>query len=294
MSRPTRSNHRRSPLRGSRPALLGLALLVTGCASSGTGLEGLNATLWAQHSAEYRASTEQAFRTATRMLDEAIADPAWTALPEQGDPYGLPPAVILDVDETVLDNSPFQARLIAEGREFNAQMWNAWVEEAAAPPIPGAIAFTHFAAELGVAVFYVSNREAAQEDATVRNLVRAGFPLQGGPDAVLLEGERDGWSSDKASRRAYVAESYRVLLLAGDDLNDFVSVARVTTEERDRLEAAYSAYWGVRWIMLPNPAYGSWERALYDFDSSLSAEEKRDRKQARLKTSGEGGDASPR
>jgi acid phosphatase len=265
-----------------------LCLVLAGCASGNTSLEGLNATLWTQQSAEYRASAEQAYRTASRMLDRGLADPAWTAVPEQeGDPGDLPPAVILDVDETVLDNSPYQARLIVEGLEY-PDGWDAWVLEAAAPPVPGALEFARYAAERGVTVFYVTNRDAALEEATESNLRRVGFPPAADLDALLMRGEREGWGSDKSSRRAYVAGTHRILILAGDDLNDFISVSRASIEERDRLEADHASHWGVRWFMLPNPAYGSWERALYGFESGLSPEQKRERKRQNLKT-GEGG-----
>ncbi len=251
-------------------------------------LEGLNATLWTQQSAEYRASAEQAYRTASRMLDQALADPAWTAVAEQtGDPGHLPPAVILDVDETVLDNSPYQARIIVEGREY-PDGWDAFVREATAPPVPGALGFVRYAAERGVTVFYVTNRDAPLEEATERNLERAGFPLAADLDVLLMRGEREGWGSDKSSRRAFVAGTHRVLILAGDDLNDFISVSRASIGERDRLEADYASHWGVKWIMLPNPAYGSWERALYDFDYELSPKQKRERKRENLKTGEEG------
>ena len=274
--------HRASIVAGS------LCLLLAGCGSGNTSLEGLNATLWTQQSAEYRASAEQAYRTASRMLDLGLADPAWTAVPEQeGDPGDLRPAVILDVDETVLDNSAYQARLIVEGREY-PDGWDAWVREATALPVPGALGFARHAAERGVTVFYVTNRDATLEEATERNLERAGFPLAEGLDVLLMRGERESWGSDKSSRRAYVAGTHRILILAGDDLNDFISVSRASIEERDRLEAEYASHWGVRWIMLPNPAYGSWERALYGFESGLSPEQRRERKRENLRTS-EGG-----
>jgi acid phosphatase len=265
--------------------------VLAGCGSGNTSLEGLNATLWTQRSAEYRASTEQAYRAASRMVDQGLADPEWTAAPEQEDDQGgLPPAVILDVDETVLDNSPYQARIIVEGKEY-PEGWDAWVRESSAPPVPGAIEFARRAAQRGVTVFYVTNRDAALEQATERNLESLGFPLAADVDVLLMRGERDGWGSDKASRRAHVASTHRVLILAGDDLNDFISVSRASIEERDRLEAEYASHWGVKWIMLPNPIYGSWERALYGFDYELSSEQKRALKQEGLKR-GEG--APPR
>jgi len=219
------------------------------------------------------------------VLAAALEDSSWTAAPEQrSDPSALPPAIIVDVDETVLDNSPFQARLIIEGREFNPQMWGEWVDQAAAAPVPGALAFTRQAAAQGVMVFYMTNRDAKMEPSTRRNLETHEFPLAPDEDVILTRGEHEGWGSDKSSRRAYVAARYRVLLLVGDDLADFVTVARSSAEERDRIAADYAAYWGRKWIILPNPTYGSWERALYGFDSSLSPEEKRRRKAENLNT----------
>ncbi|MEE8446024.1 MAG: HAD family acid phosphatase [Gemmatimonadota bacterium] len=276
-----------------------LALALAGCASGGTGIaagagavvsgdtgvEGLDATLWMQHAAEYGASAEQAYRIASDMLAAALEDSSWTAAPEQrSDASALPPAIILDVDETVLDNSPFQARLIIEGREFNPQIWGEWIDQAAAAPVPGALAFARQAAAQGVMVFYVTNRDANMESSTRRNLERHEFPLAPGEDVILTRGEHEGWGSDKSSRRAYVAARYRVLLLVGDDLNDFVTVTRSSAEERDQIATDHAAFWGRKWIILPNPTYGSWERALYGFDSSLSPEEKRRRKAENLNT----------
>jgi acid phosphatase len=276
-----------------------LALALAGCASGGTGIaagagavvsgrtgvEGLDATLWVQRAAEYDASAEQAYRIAADMLVAALEDSSWTAAPGQrSDGRALPPAVILDVDETVLDNSPFQARLIIEGREFNPQMWGEWIDQAAAAPVPGALAFARQAAAQGVMVFYVTNRDAKMEAATRRNLETHDFPLALDEDVILTRGEHEGWGSDKSSRRSYVAARYRVLLLIGDDLNDFVTVTRSSAEERDRIATDHAAYWGRKWIILPNPTYGSWERALYGFDSSLSPEEKRQRKAENLNT----------
>jgi 5'-nucleotidase (lipoprotein e(P4) family) len=224
----------------------------------------LFATLWIQTSAEYRAAALQAYDEASEALPIALADSGWTAAVEQeGDDFSaLPPAVVLDVDETVLDNSPQQARTILAGGSFDPEAWGAWVNEARAPAVPGAREFLALADSLGVAVFYVTNRDQPLEEATRRNLEAEGLPLDPEDDRVLARGEREGWGSDKTSRREAIAERYRIVLLVGDDFNDFVS-ARLPRAERDRLVERYSDRWGDRWIMLPNPVYGSWEGALY-------------------------------
>jgi 5'-nucleotidase (lipoprotein e(P4) family) len=229
------------------------------------GLELLNATAWYQTAVEYRAITLQSFELARRNLDRALANPRWTAAIEQdGDFTTLPPAIILDVDETVLDNAPYQVRLVLEGREHSSDAFFEWVLEARALPVPGAVEFTQYADERGVAVFYVTNRDEREEAATVKNLQQHGFPVRDGAESVLTRGE-SGWSSsDKTARRQAIAQRYRILLLVGDDFNDFIP-ARGSLQERAALFETYRNWWGQRWIMLPNPMYGSWHGALIDY-----------------------------
>lgn len=244
--------------------------------------DGVLATLW-QMSAEYHATTRQAWSAARLALDAALADNSLSAATEQKGKFEqLPPAVIVDVDETVLDNAPFQARMIRAGTGYNQPAWDAWVEEASAQPIPGALEFVRYAAERGVMIFYVTNRDAPGEQATRRNLQETGFPLYRSVDYLLMRGEQPGWTSDKSSRRAHIAERYRIVLLAGDDFNDFVAGTRVDSAARIALAEKYAHWWGSRWIMLPNPGYGSWERATYGFDRNLPAEEKARRRMEAL------------
>jgi acid phosphatase len=279
-------------------ALAALVLAAAACASSrGSGEEparttgaaagvdaevaaahpGLNATLWMQRSVEYEATARQAWLLARRALDRALdADASPSALPDPpaGD-GGRPPAVVVDVDETVLDNSPYQARLAREGAEFDPASWHAWVREEKARAVPGALEALREADRRGVDVYYVTNRDHEVEPATRDNLEALGFPLDAPRDAVLTRGEREGWGSDKASRRAAVARHHRVVLLVGDDLNDFVSVEEAGPEERASSAAEHAERWGESWIMLPNPAYGSWESAAWGHRSGLSPGERR-------------------
>jgi len=233
-------------------------------AGSAAAHENLNAVLWVQTALEYEASALQAFRLAQMQLDAALADTRWTAaIEQQGDASKLPPAVIVDVDETVLDNSSYQARMIRDNASYASATWDPWVEEARATAVPGAVEFAQYAAKKGVTVFYVTNRTANLEAATRRNLAAENFPLTDTVDTVLVRGERPEWSaSAKGPRRAFVAGTYRILLLVGDDLGDFVVDAAGTPEERETRAAAQSDWWGRRWIMIPNPTYGSWERAI--------------------------------
>jgi 5'-nucleotidase (lipoprotein e(P4) family) len=260
-----------------RDVLIGIVMVAAACAKSSAPAvspaapshavrhthENLNAVLWMQTAAEYRATALEAYRLAQLQLDRALQDPAWTATTEQTvDVSSLPPAVILDLDETVFDNSAFQARAVRDTSTYSEDAWNRWAEERKAGAIPGAIEFLTYAKSRGVTPFYVTNRDHKVEEATRDVLAKLGAPVTSGHDAVMMRHE-NGWdASDKTSRRQSVAANYRVLLLIGDNFEDFVSGTRASIADRDALVRKYDAYWGRKWIVLPNPSYGSWESAL--------------------------------
>ena len=254
--------------------------------------DNLNAVLWVQRSMEYRALSETIFRAAGERLDAALADPSWDALvaaerSAAGDASRLPPAVILDIDETVLDNSAYQARLVIDGEEFTDPAWDAWVEERKAIPVPGAVAFTRAAAAKGVTVFYISNRSAALTDATLDNLRRQGLPVA--HDGVFLGlgmqvpgCEQVG--SGKTCRRQLVGRTHRVVMQFGDQLGDFVQATRNAPAQHTALHAEYRDWFGSRWWVLPNPTYGAWESAQFDNAYSLPRDDRRARKREALRT----------
>lgn len=251
--------------------------------------ENLHAVLWTQASVEYAATTQGIYAMAQHALDRALADTAWTAdLAQRQTPgFGtLPPAIVLDVDETVLDNSPYQARLVRDDAAFTDVTWTDWVEERAAGLVPGADAYIAHARARGVTVFFVTNRDAEHEAATVANLEAFGITATDpNQDLVLVRGERPEWAmSDKEPRREAVRSRYRVLQYVGDNLGDFVSGERGSVAERAALVAPYAAWWGSRWIMLPNPQYGSWEGALVEHDYRQPADSLRARKYRQLNT----------
>jgi 5'-nucleotidase (lipoprotein e(P4) family) len=235
----------------------------------------LNSVLWAGTAVEHDAAALQAYHQARLMLDRALRDHNWTAATEQkGIAFrSLPPAVIMDIDETILDNSPFEARLVAKGIGYDATLWQDWVAEGKAKPIPGAMEFARYAQARGVTVFYVTNREAAQKPATESNLFKAGFPLRNGVDTLYCRGERPDWGSDKTTRRAEIAAHYRILLLFGDDLGDFISGANTSVANRRVLSKPFQENWGVKWFVLPNAMYGWWQTALYDSVASPDEQE---------------------
>lgn len=227
----------------------------------------LDATLWMQQSAEHEAALLGSYALARQQLDQALADPGWDAMPsgERKVPaIGLPPAVIADADETLIDNSAFQARSIrAQNTDFNYGAWLSWVSERRARALPGALAFYRYAAEQGVSVYFVSNRDdPAERAATLDNLRALGFPVADDGSNVMLRGDSRAPSRDKGERRTWISERHRVLLMLGDNLGDFLDGIAISPRARHTLVERYRPRWGRQWIMLPNPSYGSWESAI--------------------------------
>ena len=231
---------------------------------------------------EYLILAQSIYASATMHLERALADRQWTALPTQKENFqNLPPAVILDVDETVIDTTKFQSQMVKSQARFSARPWRDWQFRNEPQAVPGAVEFISYAESRGVTVFYVTNRDYATEQATRLNLKTIGIKLPDHLDTVLTRGERPDWPSDKESRRRHIAQSYRVLLLVGDDLADFISEYRTPESTRWREAQKYNQ-WGTKWFMLPNPMYGSWESTLYDFNAELSTQEISQRKLKRL------------
>lgn len=265
-----------------RPAA-GLGLVVAGClwaaaaqAQAPAANDGTNATYWMQNAVEYKANTLALYELAKVRLNQALANPGWTAAPEQGAGYEKKPvAVVLDIDETVLDNSEYQAWLVENDEHYGSKTWAAFVGSQTGRAIPGSLEFIEYATAREVAVFYVTNRKGPEEAATRANLEKLGYPIGSREDRVLTRGEQEDWGSDKGTRRAAIAESYRIVLLIGDNLGDFVDGVDVSEAERLKLYEANAAHWGRDWIMLPNPSYGSWEGSSFDFNWSAPDEEKR-------------------
>jgi acid phosphatase len=221
-----------------------------------------NVALWASESAEFTAVALQTYATAQRRLVDALADPTWTASVEQTEDYeDLPPAIIVDLDETVLDNRPFQMGLIREGIEFDEAAWNAWIQQASVEAIPGALGFLQHAHRLGVEIFYVTNRSHVVEDATRRNLEKLGLPVNEELDTVLTKYEQPQWTREKSNRRKLIRGRYRVLLILGDNLGDFVTERRFSRGGRRQTVIDHQEMWGTKWFMLPNPLYGGWVSA---------------------------------
>ena len=256
-------------------ALIFLAL--TGCAATGKtdadpSHDNTDAVIWLQSSTEYAAVAAGVYAAATAALREMAQN---ASAPTDG------MAIVLDVDETVLDNSPYQGQLIFDDANYGRESWDRWVALRAAADVPGVVDFIGNAQSLGFHVVFITNRPCRvrpdstdvcpQIEDTRVNLEAVGIDtslttlfLRGQqpptPCRALLTPEEQAtgtWSSsDKTSRRECVELDRKIVRLFGDQLGDF-------TEEHGapgRSTAAdFKEKWGSTWFMLPNPTYGGWK-----------------------------------
>jgi acid phosphatase len=230
---------------------------------------------WVRSAAEYDALTMQTYQVAARNLDVLLADKSWSAMPGQQGAESLPPAIILDVDETSLSNIGFQEQLLKDG-VFSHREFDRWHINNAANRMFGAPEFIALAREKGVEVFFITNRPCQpldfaapgpcpQEGITLQDLAESGIATDA--DHLMLVGEEPDWEREKRGRQELIARSHRVIMLFGDDLGDFLPCVRAkpvapcpaaSAADRDRLTLEYGGYWGFGWYMLPNPMHGSW------------------------------------
>jgi len=227
---------------------------------------------WVDSAAEYDALTLQAYQNASRHLDALIDDKTATALPGRTGMAELPPAVILDVDETAISNIGFQLQLDGS---FSHEAFDYWQQNNPAGRISGAPEFVQTARDKGVAVFFITNRPCherdfapgpcPQEAITLQDLAEGGIETDA--EHLMLVGEQADWNREKRYRQELVARNYRVIMLIGDDLGDFLPCVRAkpitpcaaaTEDDREKMTLQHREYWGVLWYILPNPMHGSW------------------------------------
>lgn len=205
--------------------------------------QNVNATLYQNASAEVAWLYEQGYAFARIKLDANLAEPD-----------SLPPAVIVDVDETVLDNSPYELENILAGRNYSPDTWKAWTARAEAKALPGALEFLRYAVSRGCSVYYITNRDADEKGATIANLAALGFPLADSAHVWTMEG-----TSDKTARRSAVQQRHRVVLLVGDQLTDYSQVLKDRSNQLGLPTLnALSGELSKHFILLPNATYGYW------------------------------------
>ena len=205
-------------------------------------------TLWYQNAAEVDALYQQGYNVATNKLKELLKQPT-------DKPY----SIVLDIDETVLSNIPFQVKMIKDGTAFNPKLWDEWVQKAEAKPVAGAKEFLQFADKNKVQIYYISDRTDAQVDATIKNLEAQGLPVQG-RDHLMFKKEGD---KSKEGRRQEVLKHTNLVMLFGDNLVDFAEFSTKSEEDRYKMLEQLKAEFGDKFIIFPNPMYGSWESAVY-------------------------------
>ena len=252
-----------------RPLFFGLALLagLSGCKTNyQTDL--LNANLWYQHAAEYRALAFQTYRMAQERLDTKLKSVR----------YAKPPCIVLDLDETCLNNSPYAGFQVKYNKSFNMEDWQEWTSKMDADTIPGCVSFLKWAKQQSLEIYYVSNRGVAELDATIENMKKYGFP-DADKDHVMLRDE----TSSKKPRRDVILEKHAIAMLFGDNLGDLHEMwDKKTTEERNRLVNENRSKFGYDYIVLPNPGYGAWQSAITGSTKGLSAKQKRQLKMSKL------------
>lgn len=225
-------------------------------------------TLWYQTSAEMRALSYQAFNMGKLVYD----------LDMKANKGGKKRAVAVDIDETVLDNSPYEAGLVGMNYGYS-KGWKEWIAHAKAKALPGAVEFLNYVDSKGGAVFYISNRKIRGLEATMKNLKELGFP-QVTKANVLLRTK----SSNKQPRRDSVNKHHRVVLAMGDNLNDFSNIFRKKgVEDRAKAVDSVKEKFGMQFIVLPNPMYGDWEGAAYKYNWGATAAEKDNMRKKNLK-----------
>jgi len=218
----------------------------------------LMSVLWHQTAAEYRALCYQAYNLAQVRLQA-----------ELGTQHDKKLAVIVDVDETVLDNSPYNAGNIVGEMSYPDDFYR-WIESANCLPVPGSLEFLQFADQNEVAVFYVTNRRERGSTGTLNNLQKLGFPnVQ--PETVLFKTDQ----SSKQPRREQIMADHELVLLIGDNLldfddlykgEDFASRKRAVDQSRENF--------GDKFIMLPNAMHGEWIKLIYNREQELEAKTK--------------------
>ena len=220
--------------------------------------------LWMRTSAEYRALAYQGYNVAMNAVKMAVTDPSHQRKPL---------AIVLDADETVVDNTKLMGESIANGNgRFDAPWWRQAVHQGKSQAMPGAVEFLNEVHKQGVEIFYVSNRYAPVNlDVTIQNFKELGFPSVDKDHVLLFEKD-----SDKQPRFDMIAKKYYVIVYMGDNAGDFpIGTKGKTLAERNSIIDAHKEDFGTTFVVFPNPAYGSWVSALAKGYQNLSPEEQK-------------------
>ncbi len=206
----------------------------------------LGAVMWYQNAAEVKALQYQAFNIARLRIDQALQKPHDKKL-----------AMVVDVDETILDTSAYEAENILSGKRYASESWLQFMLRKDARATAGAVDLLNYVQSKGVEVFFITNRKIAGLDATYENLKQLGFRVKKGNMILRTT------TSDKEERRQKVLKDHEIVVFMGDSLGDFMSVFDAKDlQTREKNVDRMSSLFGSKFIILPNPMYGTWERAI--------------------------------
>lgn len=217
---------------------------------------------WVNNAAEYHALCYQAYNAVKVQVDNAV---------KNRKKKDKPIAIVLDVDETILSNSPHWSSYVGTGKTYNRQSWVDWCDAGIASAMPGAIDCLQYVDSKGVEIFYVSNRhEDTELDGTIKNFEKLGMP-QADKNHMLFKTT----TSNKQARFDTVTQNYNVILYMGDNAGDFpLGTYGKLTNDRNAIIDQNQNNFGIKFIAFPNPVYGAWEEALAQNYNKLSPQEK--------------------
>ncbi|HUZ62001.1 MAG TPA: 5'-nucleotidase, lipoprotein e(P4) family [Hanamia sp.] len=217
------------------------------------------ATAWQQRSAEYKALCYQAFNIARGRIEQFNRERS-----------PKPKAIMTDIDETIFNNSPYEAHQLLQGKDYDDASWKEWTSKGIADTMPGALHFLQFASASGIEIFYVTNRDQSEREGTLKNLKKFNFPNADNAHLLLKEN-----TSSKEERKKTIALTHTIVLLMGDNMNDFSYLfEKKNPDERQKVADNFAAEFGNRFIVLPNPVYGDWEFSIYHYNFALTPAQK--------------------
>jgi 5'-nucleotidase (lipoprotein e(P4) family) len=226
-------------------------------------------SLFQQKAAEYNALCYQAYNIAKSKVDEALKKN-----------HSKPLAVITDIDETMLDNSPYAVHRALANQDYSSESWREWTAQANAQPLRGSVDFFNYAASKGVTVFYITNRNEIERNGTLSNIKKFKYPFADNDHLILKQGK----NNSKESRRQDVAKNYEIILFLGDNLSDFSMLwDEKSQHERNKNVDDNAAFFGNKFIVFPNTNYGGWEDAIYGNQYNLTPAQKDSAIKANLK-----------
>ncbi|CAM3702978.1 Lipoprotein E precursor [Vibrio aerogenes CECT 7868] len=201
-----------------------------------------------QRSAEIKALQRQTYQLAQLRFGQLV---------QENQSQKKPLAVVFDLDETVLDNTPMMVRDMNNCLDYTTwDHWKDWERQGHPTLIPGAKQFLDTVDQKKISIYYVSNRYDETKASTIKTLKALGLP-QVSPQTVLL------YKDSKEARRQHIRQTHHIIMLLGDSLPDFAPQYKnkKPVGYNQKLVEKDAAHFGYDWIVFPNAAYGSWTKA---------------------------------